>query len=103
MAQPTPARLPRRDFILLPLLSLATILVMLGLSEVAARYVFVESFRGSCGMPDELHRYRFKPNCTAYAQAPESPEVESTYNECGYRTREPCAPPPPGTIRVATL
>ncbi len=103
MAQSPPARLPRRDFLLLPLISLATILVMLGLSEITARYVFVERWRGSCGVPDDLHGYRFKPNCTAYVQAAEGPEVESAFNDCGYRTKEPCAPPPPGTIRVATL
>jgi hypothetical protein len=95
--------LPRRDFIILPLLSLMTVIGLLVVAEIAARYLFVESGSESCGVPDALHGFRIKPNCVSYRKAAEGPAVENAYNECGYRTKEPCAPPPAGTIRVAVL
>jgi hypothetical protein len=34
---------------------------------------------------------------------PEGPAVEYHFNECGYRTEEPCGPKPSGTLRVVVM
>jgi hypothetical protein len=96
-------RLPRRDFVILPLLCLLTVCIMLGAAEVIADRFFDESGAETCSVLDPLHGYRIRPNCSSWRKAAEGPRVENTYNDCGYRSRESCAPPPPGTVRVATL
>ena len=96
-------RLPRRDFVILPLLCLLTVCVMLGAAELLANQFFDETGSETCGVRDPLYGYRIRPNCSSWRKAAEGPRVENTYNDCGYRSRESCAPPPPGTIRVATL
>jgi hypothetical protein len=52
---------------------------------------------------DYMTGFREKPNCTALLKSPESPRVAHTFNNCGYRTVEPCGPKPPGVIRIALL
>jgi hypothetical protein len=98
-----PPRLPRRDFVILPLLSLLTVVVMLAASELVARFVFAENERGNCGLADPIHGYRFKADCVSYRKAAEGPEVEMTFNDCGYRTRQSCGPKPVGALRIALL
>jgi hypothetical protein len=100
---PTQEPLPRRDFVILPLLCLATVLVMLIGSELVARAVFVERGRESCAEPDALHRYHFKSNCVSYQKMAEGPEVEYAFNDCGYRTKESCRGRPAQTLRLALL
>ncbi|MDD4914740.1 MAG: SGNH/GDSL hydrolase family protein [Methylococcales bacterium] len=95
--------LPRHDYFILPLISLVTVLVMLGGAEIVARQWFVVSNEGSCGVPDALHGYRFAANCICYSKAAEGPNVQYKFNECGYRSDESCAAKPAGAIRVALM
>lgn len=97
------ARLPKRDFLLLPLLSLLTVLVLFGVSEVVTRVLWPAEYSSACLVADPVQGYRFKPNCTVRGKIPESPWITYHYNECGYRSADSCGPKPPGTIRIAIL
>jgi hypothetical protein len=94
-------RLPRKDLILIPLLAIATVVVMMGAAEIGARATFVESGLETCGYSSgPLH---WKPNCVSHRKTAEGPMVENAYNDCGYRTPTPCGTRSPGTIRVALM
>jgi hypothetical protein len=98
-----PARLPRRDLLLLPLLSLLTILVMFGVSEILSRLIWPAQFSSACVVSDRVQGFRFKPNCSVRGKIPEGPWITYRYNECGYRSDNSCGPKPPGTIRIVIL
>lgn len=98
-----PARLPKRDFILLPLLSLLTILVLFGTSEAMTRFLWPAEYSPACVVLDPVEGYRFKPNCSVRGKIAEGPWITYHYNECGYRSEGSCGPKPPGTIRIAIL
>src|SRR5579875_1567383 len=93
------AKLPRRDYILLPLLSLLTIVLLIGGSEAVARIGWPDYTEDPCSLPDGHH----KPNCSAVLKAMEGPRYLEAYNECGYRSRASCGPKPAGHIRIAML
>jgi hypothetical protein len=95
--------LPVRDFYLLPLLSLLTIVVLFAASEGLARSFWPEHSGDRCLMHDDQLGLRFCFNCTSTQQIPEGPWVENYYNECGYHTHESCLKKPVGSIRVAVL
>jgi len=96
--------LPRRDLIILPLLSLATLIVLLMFSEIGARLYFAEAIDDSCRIhgtaPGET---RDLPNCRSQLKLPEGRMATYSYNECGYRTDAPCGPRPAGVARVALI
>jgi len=97
------AKLPRRDWILLPMLSLLTVAVCLIAAEVTAKHFFASEERDTClsdsSRPDSEHR----PNCSTRMKTAEGPWVTNQYNQCGYRTKESCGPKPPGTTRIVLM
>lgn len=97
------AKLPRRDFILIPLIALLTAAILIGGAELVAGHFFYETQQGSCGKPDPLLPYRYAPSCTFQNKAAEGPLVQYVFNECGYRSKESCGPKAPGTVRIALL
>jgi hypothetical protein len=97
------AKLPRRDLIILPLLSLLTLAVCLVAAEAASRHFFVAVRDDSCEIDDPMIVFRFRHNCTMRAKAAEGPWVVHHFNDCGYRTKESCGPKPPGTTRIVLL
>lgn len=99
----TQAPLPRRDWILLPALSLLTILFIVGFSEISARVLWPAQLFDACRIPPAGTNARFAPNCKSRVKTAEGPWVDNSYNECGYRTRESCGPKPAGAIRVAVI
>ena len=99
----TGRRLPRRDFIILPLLVAATLAVMLGGAEVASRVIYPAHEADACYGPDGAGGHHFKPNCTSTTKVAEGPWVVNAYNACGYRTAEPCGPLPSGALRVGVV
>lgn len=104
MPDPTPpARLPRYDLILIPLLVLLTLAVLAGLGEFAARKVFAESGVETCAVTGPAGVTVMRPNCISYRKAAEGPETVNAYNDCGYRTPQPCHARTPGSIRVALM
>lgn len=95
--------LPARDYVILPLLSLFTVVLMLGVSEIATRLMFVARDFDSCLVYNPAVGGRFKPNCTSVTKNAESGWVTNRYNECGYRSAASCGVKPPGTLRVVAL
>lgn len=98
-----PASLPKRDYIRLPLVSLATILLIFGVSELLTRVIWAEHKEASCTVVDPVAGDHFKPNCTIRTKNAEGPWTTYQYNECGYRSATSCGPKPPGTLRIAIL
>jgi hypothetical protein len=97
------APLPRRDLLILPLISICTIVLCLIAAESLAKHFFASQELNTCMVSDPVHGAKFKPNCTVRMKAAEGPWVTSSYNDCGYRTKESCGPKPPGTTRIALL
>ena len=96
--------LPRRDLWLLPLISVATLAALLAGSEVLARLAWPEQISNSCDVADDsILGFRDRPNCTSTMKAVEGPWYTNEYNACGYRTKEPCGPLPPGARRIALV
>lgn len=98
-----PARLPRRDLVLLPLVCALSVLLTLAVAEVSARLMFTEHLQDSCAVPDARYDVTFRPNCRSEVKSVESPWIENAYNGCGYRTADPCGPKPAGGYRVVML
>ena len=97
------AKLPRRDFVILPLIGLLTVAVCLLAAEAVAGYFFSASRDDSCRTRDPMIVFRFRNNCTANAKPAEGPWIPYHFNDCGYRTKESCGPKPPGTTRIVLL
>jgi hypothetical protein len=95
-----PDRLPRRDYVLLPLLSILTMLVLFGIAEGASRLVFPERKQDSCAVPDPRLGHHYQPNCVSLTKAAEGPWVTNRYNDRGSRATAPCGLKPPGSMRV---
>lgn len=95
--------MPKRDFVLLPLLSLLTIVTCLLATEGVTRHLFASQGRDVCMVNDNFIGYRYRANCTTHLKAAEGPWVTNAYNDCGYRTKESCGPKPKGTTRIALL
>lgn len=98
-----PWRLPRRDYLLLPLIFVMTILVLLVAGEVSARVIYVQD---DAVEPCEYRTpsgYRYRPMCTSYTKLWEGPWVTQHFNACGYRTAESCAPRPLSSLRVVVV
>ena len=96
-------RLPNNDYVLLPLLSLLTICVTLLGLEFAARWCWPEIAVDSCEFHDDSKGFQFRPNCQSYVKNFEGPLVSNQYNECGFRTAEPCSSKLPNQLRVAVI
>jgi SGNH hydrolase-like domain, acetyltransferase AlgX len=90
-------------WVVFPLLSLLTILAMLSLAEILSRQVWSEGGTDFCKVFDPNSGERNKPNCTARLKAPEGQWVQYSYNECGYRTLQPCGARPASAIRVVAM
>jgi hypothetical protein len=95
-------RLSRRDYIVLPLLSLITIGFLVTACEVGARIIRPRVEEDSCLVRSSIG-VRFRPNCTSPLKAAEGPWTTDHYNECGYRTMAHCGPKPAGTVRIVLL
>jgi hypothetical protein len=96
-------RLPRRDWVLLPLIVLSVTVVFLGASDLLADRMFPESGQLNCAIMDGFGLPRQKPNCVCRYKNPEGPLVEYRYNECGYRSAKPCGIKPRDTVRVVLM
>jgi hypothetical protein len=96
-------KLPRRDWVILPLLSILTVGIIFLITEVTTRLIFAEGGKDSCKVRGPIPGQGNKPNCTARIKSAEGPWVEYTFNDCGYRTAASCGPRSTGTLRVALL
>ena len=97
------SRLPRRDLFLLPLISILTVLVILGGADLYSRLAYGSQENDACLIPDARLGLRYKPNCTSHIKSFESPWVTNHYNGCGYRSDASCGPAPAQVRRVVLL
>ena len=94
-------KLPRRDWVILPLIALTTIALMAGICEFAGRIVWPEQ-DDTCFIAD-TKGVHYQANCRSRVKIAEGPWIENAYNNCGYRSQEPCGPKPLDSIRIAVL
>ena len=95
--------MPRRDFVILPLLCLATLLLLVGVPELLAEHAFYEHKTDACLRPDPVLGSRALPNCKAQYKSGEGPWAENDYNECGYRSSSSCLTKAPSLFRIALI
>jgi hypothetical protein len=97
---------PRRDWILLPLLSLLTICLLAGSTELIARRMFSKSSTGveTCmttkGPSVGPHGI---PNAVCWDKGPETARTKYVLNSCGYRAGVECGLKQPGTYRIVMV
>ncbi|GGG93676.1 SGNH/GDSL hydrolase family protein [Silvibacterium dinghuense] len=99
-------RLPLRDWVLLPFLSVLTIALLAGSTEWFARHHFSESKTSTLtclNVSDPQFGVSAHPNTVCSQKMRESELVEFRFNNCGLRTNHPCTPAPEGTYRIALL
>ncbi len=100
------AKLPRRDWFLLPLIGLGTILLLLGGGELTARRIFYLAGAGTKACTifnDPVTGTRGVPNSVCWEKALESQLTEYRFNRCGHRTSMDCGLPPDGAFRIVTI
>lgn len=103
MPKPISEHIPKRDYILLPLIAAVTVLVLLIGGETFARLAWEQDDdREPCEYTTDTG-FRYTPFCTSRTKVWEGPWITQHYNECGYRSAESCAPRPPGALRVVVV
>lgn len=98
--------LAKRDYIILPIISGLTVLILFIAAEAATRIVWVEdqeSINSCLTVDDRVGGLGFKRNCVARGKSAEGPWTTYRFNDCGYRSETSCGPVPPGTVRIAIL
>jgi hypothetical protein len=75
-------RLRLRDYFLLPLISLITVIVMIGSAEAVSRVVQPDYSLDPCSLLGGHHN----ANCSSKQKTIEGPDYLEAYNECGYWT-----------------
>ncbi len=95
-------KLPRRDWIILPLLSLTTMFLMGLTTEAIAHRMFPKTTTEitDCLVYDPATGVRGKPNSVCWEKLPESPLTEYQFNSCGHRAGYECGAKPEGTYRI---
>ncbi|MGO9340664.1 MAG: SGNH/GDSL hydrolase family protein [Terracidiphilus sp.] len=94
-------KLPRRDWFLLPLLSLLTICSLIAGSELTARHLFPwRPGVQSCVVLDDPLGQHGIPNSVCREKEPETSTVEYRFNSCGHRAGMECGPKPDESYRI---
>lgn len=99
-------KLSQRDWILLPALSLLTIVVMVVSTETLARRSFgvsTTSLDSCLVLNDAATGVRGIPNSVCLEKIPETQLVEYKFDCAGYRNGKPCGPRPLGAYRIALI
>lgn len=99
------AKLPRRDWIVLPAVSLMTMFAMAVVAECIARRIFSESKTtlNSCLILTEASGVRGISNSVCVEKIPEGPLMTYKFDCSGFRTGMDCGPKPPGTYRIVMI
>jgi len=96
-------KLPRRDWLLLPTLSLITICLLASCTESIGRRMFPPSegnIGRDCLIDDPSKGVRGVPNCVGWEKNPETPLIEYRFDGCGYRTGMDCGHKQPRVYRI---
>ena len=102
----TEAKLPKKDWVLLPLLGVITMCVIVAGFRSIAGSMFPKTgtTTGSCMIVDDRSTgTRAIPNTVCMTQNYEAGETEYRYNSCGHRTGMECGPKPAGTYRIVMI
>jgi hypothetical protein len=100
------AKLPRRDWIVLPVISLLTICLLLTSTELIARRMFtqLDTIGEDCMVfNDPSTGPRGIPNSVCREKIPEGELTEYQFNSCGHRAGMECGPKSPGTYRIVMI
>jgi hypothetical protein len=100
------AKLPRRDWVLLPILSLLTMCLLAGLVELCGHEMFarVSTVGENClVVNDPSNGARGIPNCVIWEKIPEGKPTEYRFNSSGYRNNVDFGPKSPGTYRIVMV
>jgi hypothetical protein len=99
------AKLSRRDWILLPALSLLTIFLIAGSVELIARKTLTTSntLGENCMFNDPATGPRGIPNCKCWEKIPESELTEYRFNSSGFRDNVDLQPKSPDTYRIVMM
>jgi hypothetical protein len=99
------AKLPGRDWILLPTLALMTVFVMVALLVLLAHETFAKTTSGTkqCLNMNDPTGVRGIPNCEVWEKNPEAPLVNYKFNACGHRAGMECTPKRSGTFRIVIV
>jgi hypothetical protein len=108
--QPGPVKEPsvrRRDWLLLPAVSLLTICFLAFSAEVLSRWLFPETqvgFQNCFATNDPTGDAAVNPDSVCWEQTPESTsKVEYRFNRRGHRAGAELSPKPPGTYRIVLI
>ena len=96
----------RRDWVLMPLFGVLTILLLAGSTELIARAMFGESKTGidpCMVLDDPLTGVRGVPNSVCWEKSPENPPIEFRFNSCGHRAGMECGAKTAGTFRIVII
>ncbi len=99
-------RLMPRDWLLLPLIGLVTLAVLSFGVEWTARSLYRASDTSTLKclvLNDAKTGVRGIPQAVCREKVFESPLIQYRFNNCGFRTDQPCGPKPPGTFRIVLL
>jgi hypothetical protein len=96
-------RLPRRDYILLPLIFIATILVLLGGGEIVAQLIYPQADGPEACEYLTPTGFRCHPLCVSRSKVWEGPWVTQRFNDCGYPGPTACTLRPPGARRIVVV
>jgi hypothetical protein len=99
-------KVPRRDWILLPFISLVTLLTVTVTAEVMSRHYYSESethLQNCLVLDDKTTGVRGIPNCDIWEKFREAGWVHYQLDCAGYRTGLPCGPKPTNTYRIVML
>jgi hypothetical protein len=100
------AELPRRDWILLPALSLLTICLLLASTDLISRLMFPALYGAAedcIVFNDPSAGARGIPNGMCREKIPEGEVTEYRFNSCGHRTDLQCGTKPPGAYRIVMI
>jgi hypothetical protein len=100
------AKLPRRDWILLPLLGVVVVVVLAVSTELIARRTYFSLATGgeSCLVrSDPVGGARGIPNSVCMEKIPEGTLTKYRFNSSGYRNDFNFGPKPPGTFRIVMI
>ena len=99
------SKLPRRDWILLPLVAIVTICLIGFSAEIIARHILPASktFLSQCLLFNDPGGIRGVPNSVCTEKTPESEWTVYKFNGCGDYAEMPCGPKPPGSYRIVVV
>src|ERR1039458_5599348 len=100
------ARLPRWDWFLLPMISLLTMALLAGSTELIARgmFTYTKTEAEDCMvLNDPSTGTRGIPGCEVWEKKGENQPVEYRFNRSGYRAEENFGPKSPGTYRIVMV